>query len=706
MTAGDDTHSLNRRHVLKSIGVGALGTTGILGASGSAIADNGGDHYSNPLYGPDFADPTIHRAEDGTWWAYASNMSYIEDSDERLIPILSSPDLVNWTYEGEAFNSRPGWLYGSIWAPDVHYHDGQWVLFYALWPRGDDDSQVPGIGVATSETPDGPFTDHGEILSNPDHPYPGNTIDPYFAYHNETPYLFWANFAGINVVELTEDLQDYQPGTFNQIAGSAYEGPAIFQRGDYWYVFGSTGDCCDGFDSTYEVEVGRSENLLGPYHDRNGTPMLERNEWNAGPTHLGDNDRFVGPGHGDVTVDDDGTYWFVYHAYDTEGPEFVDNGWPPARQLFLDPIQWEEGWPIIGCDGTPSFEMAVPGEGGYCGGGDDDTGDGDDVGDGTGGGSGDGDDGSGDGYETWADTDDPYYSTLVSDLTGYDLPSAGQFVNGTDESVVWDTYEIDGGNADRLERSSLAVGDEVPFSEAARFEVTEPPENPWEITLKSFGERELERGQVLLGVAYMRTPGEEASMTYKSTASTNTPDNYVTGAQPPLGAEWQRYYFPIEFGVSAAPGEWWTEIWLGAAVQTVDIGGLAVIDFAQGVRAHDLPVRAETGETAVGTDGNTDTETDTSGESEGEQDDDGAGDGEGTPAGGLPGGEGPSQDLGSDGLHEDVNGDGTVDVSDVRSLLTNVNSEVVQKNADAYDFDGDGGVDVGDVLALYRRIYQ
>ncbi|CCQ34263.1 phosphoglycerate mutase protein [Halorhabdus tiamatea SARL4B] len=690
MTAGDDTHTLNRRHVLKSIGAGAVGTTSVLSAR-SVIADSDGTHYSNPLYGPDFADPTIHRADDGTWWAYASNMSYIDDADEELVPILSSPDLVNWTYEGEAFDSRPGWLYGSIWAPDVHYHDGQWVLFYALWPRGDDDSQVPGIGVATADTPDGPFTDHGEILSNPDHPYPGNTIDPYFVFHNETPYLFWANFAGINVVELTDDLRDYRAGTFDQIAGSAYEGPAIFKRGDYWYVFGSTGDCCDGFDSTYEVEVGRSEYFLGPYHDRNGTPMLERDEWNAGPTHLGDNDRFVGPGHGDVTVDDDGTYWFVYHAYDTEGPAFVDSGWPPARQLFVDPIRWEDGWPIIGCDGTPSIEMPIPGEGGYCSGSDDGTGDG-------------GGDGTDDRYETWSDTDDPYYSTLVSDLEGYNLASAGQFVNGNEEATVWDTYEIDGGNADRLERSSLAVSDEVPFSEAARFEVTDTPENPWEITLKSVGERELESGHVLLGVAYMRTPDEEASVTYKSTASSNESDNYVTRAQPPLDTEWQRYYFPIEFGVSAAPGEWWTEIWLGAAAQTVDIGGLAVIDFARGVRADDLPVGEDPGETAVETDDGT--ETVTSGESEGEQDDDETSDSEGTPADALPGGEGSSQDLDGDGLYEDVDGDGDADISDVRSLLTNFNSEMVQEHADAYDFDGDGGVDVGDVLALYRRSYR
>ncbi|GAB3033640.1 family 43 glycosylhydrolase [Natronobiforma cellulositropha] len=354
--------AVGRRDLLRAIGAGAIGSALLSGSVGTASATNDEEtHFENPLYGPDFADPTVHRDDDGTWWAYASNMSYSHAS-ERLVPVLSSPDLVDWTYEGEAFDSRPGWLYGSVWAPDIHYYDGQWVLFYALWPRDDDDSLVPGVGVATADTPDGPFTDHGEVFSNPDHPYPGNTIDPYFVEYDGRPYLFWANFAGVYYVELTDDLQDFLPETFGQIVGNAYEGPTIFYRDGYWYFFGATGWCCDGFESTYEVEVGRAEDLFGPYYDRDGTPMLERDEWNAGVTHLGDSERFVGPGHGDVTVDDDGTYWFLYHAYDTEGPEFADEyGWPPARQLFVDRLYWTaDGWPVIGGDETPSLRSPVP----------------------------------------------------------------------------------------------------------------------------------------------------------------------------------------------------------------------------------------------------------------------------------------------------------------------------------------------------------
>ncbi|WP_241768075.1 hypothetical protein [Haloferax sp. ATB1] len=109
----EDDSGLNRRNVLKSIGIGALGSTLAVAGSGSVSATtDDSTHYHNALYGPHFPDPTIHRAGDGTWWAYGTNMNRNNDSDELLIPILRSDNLHEWTYVGEAFDSRPGWTYG------------------------------------------------------------------------------------------------------------------------------------------------------------------------------------------------------------------------------------------------------------------------------------------------------------------------------------------------------------------------------------------------------------------------------------------------------------------------------------------------------------------------------------------------------------------------------------------------------------------
>lgn len=64
----------------------------------------------------------------------------------------------------------------------------------------------------------------------------------------------------------------------------------------------------------------------------------------------------------------------------------------------------------------------------------------------------------------------------------------------------------------------------------------------------------------------------------------------------------------------------------------------------------------------------------------------------------------PAQDLDEDGLYEDVNGDGAFTIVDVQALFANLDSDVVQENAEKFDFNGDGEVDVTDVQALYARL--
>ncbi len=72
MTGPTGIDALERRRLLQAIGAGTLGAVGLAGTSGSALATSDDElSYENPLYGPDFADPAVHRDDDGTWWAYA-----------------------------------------------------------------------------------------------------------------------------------------------------------------------------------------------------------------------------------------------------------------------------------------------------------------------------------------------------------------------------------------------------------------------------------------------------------------------------------------------------------------------------------------------------------------------------------------------------------------------------------------------------------
>ncbi len=65
--------------------------------------------------------------------------------------------------------------------------------------------------------------------------------------------------------------------------------------------------------------------------------------------------------------------------------------------------------------------------------------------------------------------------------------------------------------------------------------------------------------------------------------------------------------------------------------------------------------------------------------------------------------EDPPTDPDGDGLYEDVNGDGSVNVGDAQAIFSNADDPVVQNNTAAFDYNGDGGVNVGDAQALFAN---
>ncbi|XYH93569.1 family 43 glycosylhydrolase [Sorangium sp. So ce1128] len=118
--------------------------------------------------------------------------------------------------------------------------------------------------------------------------------------------------------------------------GGAIEAPFVVRRCGYYYLFVSFDRCCSGTESTYNIRVGRSANVLGPYVDRNGTPML-----NGGGTVVVQGEgRWRGPGHNAVLFNGKSAY-NIYHAYDAN-----ESGAPKLR---VSELAWDDaGWPISG----------------------------------------------------------------------------------------------------------------------------------------------------------------------------------------------------------------------------------------------------------------------------------------------------------------------------------------------------------------------
>jgi len=115
----------------------------------------------------------------------------------------------------------------------------------------------------------------------------------------------------------------------------AIEAPTIFRKNGYYYLFVSFDFCCRGPNSTYNVRVGRSRRVTGPYTDRDSKLMME----GGGTIVVTGGNRWRGPGHCAILQDKDGEK-LVYHAYDADA-----RGTPTLR---IASLVWDaSGWPTI-----------------------------------------------------------------------------------------------------------------------------------------------------------------------------------------------------------------------------------------------------------------------------------------------------------------------------------------------------------------------
>ena len=287
-------------------------------------------------------DPVMTRQGD-TYYSFCTG---------TRIPIRKSTDMHDWTYVGSALPSIPSWVTtyvpgysgSSVWAPDISYFNGKYHLYHSFSTFG---SNVSAIGLATNTTlnPSDPgyaWVDSGGPVIH-SHSYDNyNTIDPaLFIDTNSTPTRYWLAFgsfwSGIKMTEI--DPSTGYPVNPSVLYSLAYNGSIeavfIIYREPYYYQFVSFDSCCQGVNSTYNIRVGRSTSVTGPYTDRNGTSMMSsggnRLTWN--------NESWKGPGHEAVFLDNDGSYWLVHHAY------VVPSG---GAYLRIHELFWDSaGWPTL-----------------------------------------------------------------------------------------------------------------------------------------------------------------------------------------------------------------------------------------------------------------------------------------------------------------------------------------------------------------------
>lgn len=304
--------------------------TGITAAPGQAPRN---DRY------PPIHDPSTVVREDGGVWSLATGNG---------VTILRRDDAGRWRREGALFRELPAWHKeqvpgnrGHLWAPDLIRLGDRWFAYYSISTFGSNESAI-GLAIADQLDPaadGGGWKDAGLVIrSRREDRF--NAIDP--ALIRDADGRLWMSFGsfwnGIFLVELDAEtglLKDPEGAPVRLASHPEIEAPFIHHHDGNYYLFLNWGKCCRGVESTYEIRVGRSPKIEGPYLDKEGVEMKS----GGGTLVLATEGRFIGPGHASIFIED-GKEMLVHHYYDRER-----NGRSDMRML---PLRWEDGWPVVG----------------------------------------------------------------------------------------------------------------------------------------------------------------------------------------------------------------------------------------------------------------------------------------------------------------------------------------------------------------------
>lgn len=317
----------------------------------------GATSYINPVFDRDFPDPTIIRASDGWYYAYATQT--IVDNRTMNIQVARSKDLRQWEHLGDALPAKPKWASETqkFWAPHVSQHKDTFYMYYSAEP---DTRAGLCLAVATSKSPAGPFTDVGRPLKCGEGFI---NIDPMAFDDPKTGkrLLYWGSgFQPIKVQEMAEDRISFEPGSKpvdlifpNPKAGPEdyqrlVEGAWVIERNKTYYLFYSGDNCC-GDKAHYAVMVARSKSATGPFQ------TLARATGKPQSVILEQGERWIAPGHNSVIRDAAGQDWTFYHAIDSKNRyiQKIEGDRDVRRVMLMDPVSYRNGWPQIG-GGYPS----------------------------------------------------------------------------------------------------------------------------------------------------------------------------------------------------------------------------------------------------------------------------------------------------------------------------------------------------------------
>jgi beta-xylosidase len=233
------------------------------------------------------------------------------------VTILKSYDLVNWEY---CCNAVPRFDFSKCydldgcnryghgqWATSLKYHNGKFYLLFITLNEG-------GF-LCSANKPEGPW----QIRK-----LPKGFYDPGLFFDDDGRIYVAHGYSEIYMTELDQNFAPISKDSLI-ITGDirkGLEGSHVYKINGYYYLYCTYGGL-DGIQAAF-----RSKNIYGPFEEK-----VVISEKTHGPN--------FGIHQGALIHTQTGEWWTML---------FVDSG-PFGRFPSLQPITWEDGWPMVGVDG-------------------------------------------------------------------------------------------------------------------------------------------------------------------------------------------------------------------------------------------------------------------------------------------------------------------------------------------------------------------
>jgi arabinan endo-1,5-alpha-L-arabinosidase len=301
-------------------------------------------------------DPSTVIEQAGRYYTYGTGNG---------IPVLVSEDGWTWRRSGSLMSAVPSGKPGpevlarggnNTWAPDVIHIGEQYFLYYSA--PGTQPKSAIGLLVGRTLDPGSPdyrWEDRGPVVWS-DGIEDSNAIDPGVLLDDDGRLwmVYGSYFGYIRLVELDPKTgQRRYPDRKAVDVAINSEAAVLIQRDGWYYLLVTHGSCCQGANSTYNIRMGRSRKVTGPYLDNMGIDMIE----GGGKLFAGSRGRHVGPGHFGRLDFGQGVEKFSLH-YEAD----LDRG--NVSVLDIRPLLWRDDWPVAGDNlvaGTYVIESARTG---------------------------------------------------------------------------------------------------------------------------------------------------------------------------------------------------------------------------------------------------------------------------------------------------------------------------------------------------------